>query len=151
MEYLIRDFCEDDLDALVSLCASHAAYERSSYDSNNKKIRLKQALLSPKPSLYCWIVTVNDQVVGYATYTFDFSTWDAGRFLHLDCLYLEENIRGFGVGEEILQRIIALAKEENCVAVQWQTPSFNEKAIRFYSRLNGRMTDKKRFVITLAS
>jgi GNAT superfamily N-acetyltransferase len=148
MEYLIRDFQEADLDSLVSLCARHAAYEQCEYDVN-KKILLKRALLSNKPSLHCWIVTVRNEAVGYATFTFDFSTWDAGHYLHMDCLYLDENFRGFGIGEDIIRRIIAYAKKENCVSVQWQTPSFNERAIRFYSKFNGKIMDKKRFIFPL--
>lgn len=148
MEYLIRDFQEADLDSLISLCARHAAHEQCEYDVN-KKILLKRALLSNKPCLYCWIVTVKDKAVGYATFTFDFSTWDAGHFLHMDCLYLDENYRGFGIGEDIIRRIIAYAKKENCVSVQWQTPSFNERAIRFYSKFNVKMMDKKRFIFPL--
>ena len=92
MEYLIRNFQKADLDSLISLCARHAAHEQCEYDVN-KKILLKRALLSNKPCLYCWIVTVKDKAVGYATFTFDFSTWDAGHFLHMDCLYLDENYR----------------------------------------------------------
>ena len=94
-------------------------------------------------------MTVKDEAVGYATFTFDFSTWDAGHFLHMDCLYLDENYRGFGIGEDIIRRIIAYAKKENCVSVQWQTPSFNERAIRFYSKFNVKMMDKKRFIFPL--
>jgi uncharacterized protein YneR len=40
-----------------------------------------------------------------------------------------------------------IAKEKGCVNVQWQTPVFNEKAIRFYERIGGKALDKKRFSI----
>jgi GNAT superfamily N-acetyltransferase len=149
MEYLIRDFQESDIDQLIRLCANHAAYEQSEYDPMNKAVQLKNALLSDHPCLRCWIVAVKGELAGYATYTFDFSTWDAKYYLHLDCLYLEEQFRGLGIGKAIMARLVEIAKKNNCVNLQWQTPVFNEMAIRFYERIGGKALDKKRFSIPI--
>ena len=149
MEYLIRDFQESDLKQLIELCSRHAAYEKAVYNAEGKEILLRNALLSAKPNLYCWIVMVGDEVAGYVTYTFDFSTWDAGHFLHLDCLYLEKKFRGFGIGSAIITKLKDVARKKNCINLQWQTPVFNESAIRFYVRSGGIGTDKKRFVLWL--
>lgn len=132
MEYLIRDFQETDVHQLVILCAKHAALEGARYNPEGKAILLKKALLSNEPRLHCWVVISEGQVAGYATFTFDFSTWDAHYYLHLDCIFLEERIRGFGVGKEIIKRLIENARRTNCINLQWQTPVSNEQAIRFY-------------------
>jgi GNAT superfamily N-acetyltransferase len=150
MEYLIRDFQESDLDDLIALCGKHALHEQVDYDPAGKGVLLKTELLSTSPSLYCWMIAVKGNAVGYTTFTFDFSTWDAQYFLYLDCLYIEENFRGYGIGAEIIRRLIDVAKKEGCVNVQWQTPVFNEKAIRFYERMGGEALDKKRFSIILS-
>lgn len=150
MEYLIRDFHEDDIHDLIRLCAKHAVHEQCEYDATGKSDLLRDALLSTSPSITCWIVEIKNIVVGYATFTFDFSTWSAHRFLHLDCIYLEESCRGFGIGESIMKKIIEVAKAEDCVNVQWQTPVFNEKAIRFYKRLGATGLSKKRFSIDVS-
>ena len=149
MEYLIRDFQEDDIDDLIQLCAKHAAHELSDYDETGKAARLKNALLSSTPPLHCWIVEVNELIVGYATFTFDFSTWNACRYLHVDCIYIEDNFRGRGIGAVIMNRLKNVARENGCVNVQWQTPVFNKKAIRFYEKINARGLDKKRFYIDI--
>ena len=147
MEYLIREFRDEDLDKLVRLCAEHAAYEGHDYNPAGKDRLLKEALLRDKPWLHCWVVTVNEEVVGYTTFTFDFSTWDCNFFLHMDCLYLEEPFRGFGIGREIVRRLLNVAREQNCINIQWQTPSTNKSAIEFYSRLGAQMKTKQRFTI----
>ena len=149
MEYLIRDFQERDIHQLVGLCANHASYEKSDYKRDNKEAFLKNALLEDNASLKCWIVIVQGEMAGYATFTFDFSTWEARYYLHLDCLYLEEKFRGFGIGEEIMRRLIVVARQKGCVNLQWQTPVFNEHAIRFYERIGGKALDKKRFCVSL--
>lgn len=147
MEYLIRDFQEGDIDFLIELCAKHAAHELSDYDVIGKASRLKNALMSAAPPLHCWMVIAKGQVVGYTTFTFDFSTWHACHYLHLDCIYIKKKFRGHGIGAVIIKRLIEIAKDKGCVNVQWQTPLFNKKAIKFYERIGGKALDKKRFSI----
>ena len=147
MEYLIRDFQESDIDQLIILCTKHAAHEQSDYDPKDKAGHLKNALLSDNPRLRCWMVMVKNEFAGYATFTFDFSTWDARYYLHLDCIYLEEKFRGLGIGKAIMERLVDVAKSNNCVNLQWQTPVFNKMAIRFYEGIGGKPRDKKRFFI----
>jgi GNAT superfamily N-acetyltransferase len=149
MEYLIRCYQDGDSDSLIRLCQEHAAYERDHYDLANKKELIERAILGPSPSLHCWVVEVRNQVVGYMTYTFDFSTWHARKYLHMDCLYLEEPYRGYGIGQEILQRLEKVARQNDCFAIQWQTPLFNERAIKFYQRTAAIGNDKKRYVLFL--
>jgi GNAT superfamily N-acetyltransferase len=147
MEYLIREFQESDIDQLIILCAKHAAHEKSAYDPKDKAEHLKNALLSDNPCLQCWIVVVKDELAGYATFTFDFSTWDARYYLHLDCIYLEEKFRGLGIGKEIMNRLLAAARKKNCINLQWQTPVSNGPAIRFYEGITSNALDKKRFFL----
>jgi len=147
MEYLIRDFQENDIDQLIILCAKHASHEQSAYDPEDKAEHLKSALLSDSPCLRCWIVMVKNKYAGYVTFTFDFSTWDARYYLHLDCIYLEEKFRGLGIGKAVMEKLVDEAKSNNCVNLQWQTPVFNKMAIKFYERIGGTPRDKKRFYI----
>jgi GNAT superfamily N-acetyltransferase len=150
MTWSIRACIPADLEALVALCADHAAYERAAYDKTGKLTGLRQLLFSDTPGLFCLIVAAEDgEPVGYASYTFEYSTWSAARFLYLDCLYLVPEYRGLGIGNAVMQRIVAIAREQGCVNVQWQTPDFNEGAIRFYRRLGAVSKNKLRFYILL--
>lgn len=150
MAYLIRKVETQDLLALVELCRKHAEYEQAEYDSATKQELLSSALFDTPPKLYCWVVEHNKQLVGYTSYTFDFSTWDAATFLYLDCLYLEPSCRGLGIGEEIMYRLKQVAQHNNCVNIQWQTPYFNTGAIKFYKRIGGVGKEKVRFLWNLS-
>lgn len=149
MEYKIRAVQAQDLPILVELCRKHAEYEQAIYDSINKEKLLAEALFTESPKLFCQVVESNQQLVGYASYTFDYSTWDAGIFLYLDCLYLEPEYRGLGIGEEIMQKLKEIAQKNACINIQWQTPDFNTRAIRFYERVGGVGKNKVRFVRNL--
>jgi ribosomal protein S18 acetylase RimI-like enzyme len=147
MDYLIRKIAQNDLPALVLMCQKHAEYEQANYEPKGKETALKKAIFGKKSCLFCYIVEINQQIVGYTTYTFDFSTWDAQTFLYLDCLYLEPECRNKGIGEKLMALLTQIAVENNCVNVQWQTPVLNEKAIRFYKRVGGVSKEKIRFFI----
>ncbi len=149
MQYSIRLCEKKNIPRLIELCEHHARYEGARYEEKNKCEQLQKLLFDPCPRLHCWIVEANNKIIGYASYTFDYSTWDAALFLHLDCLYLEEGFRGFGIGEEIVRRLRIVAKENGCVNIQWQTPAFNDRAVKFYQRIGAAGKEKIRFSLTL--
>jgi len=146
MQYNIRPLQPDDLDSLLALIQEHADYERSPVDLSDHKARLAKAIFSTK-KLYCWVVEHNKTIEGFVSFTFDYATWDAAYFIHMDCLYLREHIRGFGIGQEILKRLRLLATQRDFKNVQWQTPEFNTRAIRFYEKNHAKSFRKVRFVL----
>ncbi|MHC0439456.1 N-acetyltransferase family protein [Flavobacterium sp. 3-210] len=149
MEYLIRNCEISDLPKLLVLLQKHAEFEKAEFSSEGKEENLKNALFNEKPKLFCLVVATKETIIGYASYTFDFSTWDASTFLYMDCLFLEENARSFGIGEVLIEKLKEIGTQNNCVNIQWQTPEFNERAIKFYKRIGAKGKDKVRFTLTL--
>ncbi|WET00752.1 GNAT family N-acetyltransferase [Flavobacterium sp. YJ01] len=149
MEYSIRNCEITDLPKLVVLCQKHAEFEKAEYAPEGKEESLKKALFGENPQLFCLVVATKETIVGYASYTFDFSTWNASTFLYMDCLFLEEETRGLGIGEILIEKLKEIGTQKNCVNIQWQTPQFNERAIKFYNRLGAKGKDKVRFTLTL--
>lgn len=149
MEYSIRNCEPTDVPKLVVLCQKHAEFERASYSPEGKEAKLKEALFNDQPKLHCLVVATKETIVGYVSYTFDFSTWNTGTFIYMDCLFLEEEARSFGIGEVLIDKLKEIGTEKNCINIQWQTPSFNERAIKFYNRIGGKGKDKVRFTLDL--
>lgn len=148
MNYTIRVAKPSDIAEIIQLCAEHAAYEKAAYSPNGKSDKLAHYLFSDTPRLYCIIAEIENKIVGYATYMFEFSTWDASLYVHMDCLFLRESYRGFGIGEALVDKIKAEAKQNNCSLIQWQTPVFNERAIKFYYRIGATSKEKLRMYLT---
>ncbi|KFF07535.1 GNAT family N-acetyltransferase [Flavobacterium reichenbachii] len=149
MEYIIRNCQITDLPKLVILCQKHAAFEKAVFYPEEKEEGLKKALFNEHPKLFCLVVATKETIVGYVSYTYDFSTWDAAAFLYMDCLFLEEEARSFGIGEVLIEKLKEKAAENNCVNIQWQTPQFNTRAIKFYNRIGAKGKDKVRFTLNL--
>lgn len=149
MEHIIRKCEKDDLPSLVELCLKHSDYEQAIYNPTGKQELLAKAIFSDRQKLFCYVIESNGKIGGYFSYTFDFSTWDARTFLYLDCLYLEAEFRGFRIGEMVFHKLKVIAKQNDCVNIQWQTPVFNDRAIKFYNRIGGIGKDKTRFFIDI--
>lgn len=146
---MIRFATIEDIDTILELCKEHADYEKATYSTNAKKENLSRALFSNTPALYCLLAEVNDQVVGYATYMIQYSTWDAAEYIYMDCLYLREQSRGHGLGEKLVNKIKEEGIKKHCDLVQWQTPDFNKRAIKFYHRIGAHSKNKERFFLDI--
>jgi len=141
--------CTSGLDApmLAELVAEHADYERSS--ARPDAYALAAALDAVPARLLAWIAGEGGYPVGYAAVTEDFSTWRAQAFLYLDCLFVRATHRGRGVGADLFRHALSHARDSGVATLEWQTPSWNEGAIRFYERLGGAHTLKARFSLGL--
>jgi GNAT superfamily N-acetyltransferase len=142
---VIRHATPEDLDAIVTLCAEHAALERASFCAERARAALGAFLFAERPRAWCLVVEANGMLIGYATYSLEFSTWRASEFAHMDCLYLKEGYRNAGVGRELILRVRAAAGQLGCELVEWQTPSWNSDAVRFYDRLGAIGSSKIRY------
>jgi ribosomal protein S18 acetylase RimI-like enzyme len=144
-EVTIRRATASDLEAVVELCAAHAAFERASFNSAGLQERLFIALFGQTPRALVFLAEFDQKIVGYASCSKEFSTLTGTEFLHMDCLFVAEDFRGQGHGRKFLESIFREAKEQNIDEIQWQTPDWNEHAIHFYRSLGATHSLKARF------
>lgn len=146
---MIRFIQKEEINILVGLCEKHAEYEKSEYSRNGKKELLLKAIFSEKPILYCLVAIKDEKIVGFATYMFQYATWDADFYIYMDCLFLDEKSRGLGLGEKLINQIKKEGKKLDCDLIQWQTPDFNQRAIKFYKRIGAISKSKERFFLNI--
>jgi ribosomal protein S18 acetylase RimI-like enzyme len=148
-KYQIRKAREEDIPEIIALCIKHAQFEKANYSPEGKSEKLSKMLFHDTYQLQCLLVESEGKAVGYATFSKECSTWNAAYYTHMDCLYLEEEFRGLGIGEALANKIIQFSKDSNANHIEWQTPNFNECAIRFYKRLGATGLEKLRFTLKL--
>lgn len=148
MKYKIRKAEPGDIKEIIKLCAEHAGFEQAVYAAGGKAEKLSAFLFTDTPRIFCLLAeNETGEILGYATFTPEFSTWDAAFYVHLDCLFLRPPARNFGIGERFIREIARFAQEQNCRQIQWQTPSFNKRGLKFYERLGAISKEKIRFVL----
>ncbi|MDT0608463.1 GNAT family N-acetyltransferase [Croceitalea rosinachiae] len=143
----IRFAKPEDIPQIIQLCHLHAAYEEAEYVMERKAELLKKDLFETSPKLYCLVVEYDSVLLGYATYMKQYATWDAREYIYMDCLFIREFARGLGLGEKLIVRIQKEATFLDCELIQWQTPDFNTKAMKFYRRIGAKSKSKERFFL----
>jgi GNAT superfamily N-acetyltransferase len=146
---VIRPAVLDDLDAIVALCGEHASFEQETFSAERAQAALGAFLFDERPRVWCLVVEAKGTLIGYATYSLEFSTWRASEYAHMDCLYLKGDYRNAGIGRELIQRVHAAAGQLGCELVEWQTPARNADAVRFYDRIGAVGSLKIRYRWTL--
>lgn len=144
----VRVVRPEDLPRVVELMREHIAYEKSDLRPEGLAERLHPLLFGPDRQARLWILVAADpagQLVGYAACATEFAFWEARDYLHMDCLYLAEGARGHGLGTLLMSAVSDLARDLDLAEVQWQTPDWNEGAIRFYDRLGAGAKAKRRY------
>ena len=148
-EIKIRFAKEADIKQIIDLCEAHANYEECEYSRENKEAQLLNDIFSDTPKLFCLVVENGGHLIGYATYMKQYSTWDTSEYIYMDCLFMNVNARGFGLGEKLVRRIQVEGKKLGCKLIQWQTPDFNLRAIKFYMRIGAESKIKERFFLEI--
>jgi GNAT superfamily N-acetyltransferase len=147
---VIRPLTAADLPALLELCAAHAEYERAPFVRDGQVLRWATSFFATAPRAWCLVVEADGRLVGYATWSHEFSTWRASEYVHVDCLYLEAAYRGRGFGRDLMLAIVERAAARGH-HLEWQTPTWNVSASRFYERLGARPAAKTRYTYDPAS
>jgi GNAT superfamily N-acetyltransferase len=148
MDYKIRNAEPRDITEIIRLCAEHAEYEQAEFSASGKAEKLMRFLFAENPPAYCLVVeNTGGGLLGYTTFMPEFSTWDAGYYVFMDCLFLRPHARNFGIGEQLIRAIARFAKERGIGQLQWQTPVFNERAVKFYRRIGATTKVKTRLFV----
>jgi GNAT superfamily N-acetyltransferase len=98
---------------------------------------LQENLFGPKPKAEVIMgrLQPGGDVVGFALYFHNFSTFLAKPGIYLEDLYVRQQYRGRGYGEHLLRRLAGIALERNCGRLEWSVLDWNQRAIDFYKSL----------------
>lgn len=147
MNYKIRNAEPKDIDEIIKLCAEHAEFEKAEFSPHEKAENLAKHLFSENPPVFCLVAESKNELLGYTTFMPEFSTWDADYYVYMDCLFLRPQARNLRIGEQLIKEIAKFAKSRNIQQIQWHTPDFNERAIKFYLRIGANSKEKTRFYL----
>ncbi|NYJ01982.1 ribosomal protein S18 acetylase RimI-like enzyme [Nocardioides thalensis] len=135
--------------SLAALIHAHAEYERSSVRQPADEVLSRLDAWCREGRVELAGAFVGSELAGYASLTSDVATWTGEEFGHLDCLYVNEAHRGQMLGQQLVDAVVGRARVRGFRELQWQTPSWNTRAIRFYERIGATGTHKQRFRLEL--
>ena len=131
----LRPATPADLLAIVALIRELADYEHLSHLVVVTPESLLPQLFGPRPAAEAVVGEVGGQVVAFALFFTNFSTFLGQPGLYLEDLYVQPAHRGTGLGKALLRHLGALAVERGCGRFEWSVLDWNESAIRFYEAM----------------
>jgi len=130
MNIEIRRAGELDFEQIIDLFKEFAEFERTPEKMLNSVDRMK----AEKDFFNCFVAVSDGNIIGYVSWFFCYYTW-SGKAVYMDDLYVQPVFRGKGVGKQLLNKVLILAKESGCHKMRWQVSVWNSEAIDFYKSL----------------
>ncbi|EGJ09828.1 MULTISPECIES: GNAT family N-acetyltransferase [Rubrivivax] len=124
-----------DLPAITALIRELAEFERLSHVCQATPEALEPHLFGERPVAEAVVAEGGGEVIGFALFFTNFSTFMARPGLYLEDLYVQPAWRGHGIGQALLEHLGALAVERGCGRFEWSVLDWNENAIGFYRRM----------------
>ncbi len=128
----LRPATKADLSAIVGLITELADFEKLTHLVVVTPESLEPHLFGPKPVAEAVVGEVGGQVVAFALFFTNFSTFLGQPGLYLEDLYVQPAHRGTGLGKALLAHLGALAVARGCGRFEWSVLDWNQPAIDFY-------------------
>jgi GNAT superfamily N-acetyltransferase len=130
--YALRSAQPRDIGAIVQLIRDLAEFEQLSHLLQVTPEKLGPQLFGERPVVEALVAERAHEVVAFALFFTNFSTFLAQPGLYLEDLYVQPAHRGAGIGRALLKRLAALAVTRGYGRFEWSVLDWNEAAIRFY-------------------
>lgn len=132
---LLRSAVPTDVPAIVGLIRELAEFEKLEHLMQATPETLAPHLFGPRPAAEAVVAEADGQVVAFALFFTNFSTFLAKPGLYLEDLYVQPAWRGQGLGKALLRHLGALAVERGCGRFEWSVLDWNAPAIALYESM----------------
>lgn len=146
--FTLRAAVVGDVSAIVQLIRELAEFEQLTHLVQVTPEKLRPQLFGEKPAAEAMVAERDGEVVAFALYFTNFSTFLAQPGLYLEDLYVKPEHRGHGIGKALLKRMAALAVERDCGRFEWSVLDWNTNAITVYEKMGATVMQEWRICRT---
>ena len=132
---MIREATPADLPAIVSLIRALAEYEHLSHEVTLDEKAMRDHLFGPTPAAHVVVAEHDRDVVGFALYFTNYSTFLGKPGIYLEDLFVRPEHRGHGHGTALLKRLAQIVVERGYGRLEWSVLDWNAPSIAFYKKL----------------
>lgn len=128
----VRRVAEVDVPAVVSLVHELADYEEAAHECFLTEADLHRTLFAETPALFGHVAETDDEVVGFALWFLNFSTWRGTHGIYLEDLFVRPQHRGGGHGKALFRALAVECVQRGYARFEWSVLNWNTPAIAFY-------------------
>ncbi|MBU3730401.1 MAG: GNAT family N-acetyltransferase [Beijerinckiaceae bacterium] len=138
---IIRPATRADSAIIFAFVRELAEYEQLSHAVDATEESIADALFGENPRVFCDLVERNNQLVGFALWFYNFSTFRGKHGIYLEDLYVRPHFRGHGCGKALLAHLARRCVTEGLARLEWSVLDWNEPSIGFYKSLGAQLLD----------
>ena len=140
-QFVIRPATIADIPAIFSLILALADYEKLSDKVTGNIETLQEDMFGAKPCIEAIVAEIepNQQIVGFALFFTNYSTFLTRRGIYLEDLFVLSEYRGMGIGKALITNLAQIAVERKYGRFEWSVLDWNETAIAFYTRIGAEV------------
>ena len=128
----IAPIAAEEFEELLPLIAAYQRfYEVEEIDEERNRAFFRRFLAPSEDGLLLG-ARGDGRLVGYACLYWHFSSTQAIETVLMNDLYVDESVRGRGVGRELIEATAEVARERGAPFVEWSTAPDNHTAQRLY-------------------
>ena len=131
-ELIIRPAEPADIPAIFGMIFELAVFEKLEHMVVADEAMLHEALFCDKPTCEAIVGETDGEVVTFALFFHNFSTFLCKKGLYLEDLYVKQTMRGRGYGKQMLVALAQIATERDCGRFEGSVLDWNASAISFY-------------------
>jgi GNAT superfamily N-acetyltransferase len=132
---VIRVAKPEDTTAIFQLIQALAEYEKLTHLVTGSAEQLGVDLFNPNPGIGAIVAAVDHQIIGFALYFYNYSTFLTKRGMYLEDLFVLPEFRGAGIGKALLVELAQIAIQQGCGRFEWSVLDWNAPSIAFYERM----------------
>jgi GNAT superfamily N-acetyltransferase len=133
----IRPIEPADLDAWLPLWRGYQAFYRVDIAPETSRVTWAR-FLDPHEPMSAALAFAGDEAVGLVHWIMHRSCWTVGDYCYLQDLFVDESMRGKGVGHRLIDYVYDAATAAKCSRVYWLTHESNAEARLLYDRVADR-------------
>ena len=140
-QFTIRPATIADIPAIFSLILALADYAKLSDQVTGNIETLQEDMFGAKPCIEAIVAEIepNQQIVGFALFFTNYSTFLTRRGIYLEDLFVLSEYRGMGIGKALISNLAQIAVEREYGRFEWSVLDWNEPAIAFYTRIGAEV------------
>jgi GNAT superfamily N-acetyltransferase len=135
-EVEVRAVREEELDQVLPLIAGYQTFYGAKPDDARNR-RFFSRFLDPSEEGLLLGAWVDGSLVGFATLYWFFSSTKAADSVLMNDLFVQEGIRGKGVGRALIQSALDETRRRGAAHLEWFTAPDNATAQRLYDSVPG--------------
>ncbi len=131
----IRSATENDIRLILTFIRKLAEYGDIADQVSATEEDVSEALFGRERVAHAILAYVGPDPVGFAIYSYSFSSFHGRPGIYVEDLYVEQAYRGSGIGKALLVYIAQLGQQRGCARLEWSVLNWNERAMEFYQEL----------------